>query len=111
MIYYVLVITGVFACSLSQLLLKKSANSVHKSCIYEVINPLVISAYTIFFCSLLINIWSMSKGVQLKEMAILESLGYVFVPILSVMSLGEEVGKREICGILLIIIGIIVFYQ
>ena len=111
MIYYILVITGIFACSLSQLMLKKSANAEHKSCIYEVINPLVIWAYTIFFCSLLINIWAMSNGVQLKEMAILESLGYIFVPILSVVSLEEQIDKREMFGILLIMIGIFVFYQ
>lgn len=111
MIYYLFVIAGIFACSLSQLLLKKSASEEHRSSIYEVINPLVIFAYTIFFCSLLINIWAMGKGVQLKEMALLESLGYVFVPILSVALLKERLDRRDICGILLIIIGIIVFYQ
>lgn len=111
MIYYIFVIAGIFACSLSQLLLKKSANAEHKSRIYEMINPLVVIAYAIFFCSLLINIWAMSNGVQLKEMALLESLGYVFVPILSVAILNEHVGKREMCGILLIALGIIVFYQ
>ncbi len=111
MIYYIFVIAGIFACSLSQLLLKKSANEEHKSCIYEMVNPLVIFAYAIFFCSLLINIWAMGNGVQLKEMALLESLGYVFVPILSVGLLKEHIDRREICGILLIIVGIIVFYQ
>lgn len=75
------------------------------------LNPLVIMAYGIFFCSLIINIWAMSYGVQLKEMTILESLGYVFVPILSVVLLKEQVSKRMVCGILLIFLGIIVFYQ
>ena len=109
--YYLFVILGIFACSLSQLLLKRSANKEHTSRIYEMLNPLVIVAYGIFFCSLIINIWAMSHGVQLKEMAMLESLGYVFVPLLSVVLLKEQVSKRMACGILLIILGIVVFYQ
>ena len=109
--YYLFVITGIFACSLSQLLLKRSANKEHSSRIYEMLNPLVIVAYGIFFCSLIVNIWAMSHGVQLKEMAMLESLGYIFVPLLSVVLLKEQVSKRMVCGILLIIFGIVVFYQ
>lgn len=109
--YYLFVILGIFACSLSQLLLKRSANNKHTSRIYEMLNPLVIMAYSIFFCSLIINIWAMRYGVQLKEMAMLESLGYIFVPLLSVVLLKEQVSKRIVCGILLIILGIVVFYQ
>lgn len=109
--YYLFVIMGVFACSLSQLLLKRSANKEHTSRIYEMLNPLVIMAYGIFFCSLIINIWAMRHGVQLKEMAMLESLGYIFVPLLSVVMLKEQVSKRIVCGVLLIFLGIIVFYQ
>lgn len=109
--YYICVISGIFACSLSQLLLKRSANKEHSSRIYELLNPLVIMAYGIFFCSLMINIWAMRHGVQLKEMAMLESLGYVFVPLLSFFLLKEQVSKKMVYGILLIIFGIIVFYQ
>lgn len=111
MLYYLIVISGIFACSLSQLLLKRSANGRHQSRIGEIVNPLVIVAYGVFLCSLLINIWAMRHGVQLKEMAMLESLGYVFVPLLSVVLLKEQVSKRMVCGILLIIFGIVVFYQ
>lgn len=111
MIYYICVVTGIFACSLSQLLLKRSANGKHGSLIGEMINPMVIAAYGIFLCSLLVNIWAMSHGVQLKEMAMLESLGYVFVPLSSVVLLKEKVNRRMVYGIILIMIGIVVFYQ
>ena len=107
---YIFVILGIFACSLSQLLLKKSADRNHRAKIYEILNPWVISAYAIFFGSLLINIWAMSKGVQLKEMALLEALGYIFVPILSVFLLKEHLTRRTVGGIVIIILGIIVFY-
>ena len=110
MIYYIFVILGIFACSLSQLLLKKSAIKNHQSRITEIVNPWVIAAYAIFFSSLLVNIWAMSKGLQLKEMAMLESLGYIFVPLLSVILLKEQMSKRTILGVGIIIVGIFVFY-
>ena len=107
---YLFVILGILSCSLSQLLLKKSAKVDHPSKIYEVLNPMVIIAYAVFFCSLLVNIWAMSKGLQLKEMAMLESLGYVFVPILSFLILKEKISRRTICATFMVILGICVFY-
>lgn len=71
---------------------------------------MVILSYGIFFCSLLINIWAMSRGLELKELAMLESLGYVFVPLLSYLVLKESVSKRTIYAIVIILIGISVFY-
>ena len=109
--YYIYIITGVFACSLSQLLLKKSAGKTHRLRVFEILNPRVIFAYSIFLISLIVNIWAMSNGVQLKEMALLESLGYVFVPLLSAVLLKEHVSRRMGWGILCIIVGIIIFYQ
>ena len=111
MVCYLMVISGIFACSLSQLLLKRSANGKHQSRIGEIVNPLVIVAYGVFLCSLLINIWAMSNGVQLKEMALLESLGYIFVPLLSAVLLKEHVSRRMGGGILCLIVGIVIFYQ
>ena len=107
---YLFVILGILSCSLSQLLLKKSARAIHSSKIYEVLNPMVIIAYTVFLCSLLVNIWAMSKGLQLKEMAMLESLGYVFVPFLSYLILKENVSRRTIVATFVVILGIFVFY-
>lgn len=108
---YLFVILGILSCSLSQLLLKKSAKAVHSSKVYEVLNPMVIIAYAVFFCSLFVNIWAMSKGLQLKEMAMLESLGYVFVPILSFLILKEKISRRTICATLMVVLGIFVFYM
>ena len=107
---YLFVILGIFACSVSQLFLKKSANKEHRSKMFEILNPQVVFSYGIFFCTLLINIWAMSRGVQLKEMAMMESLGYVFVPLLSFLILHESISKRTILSILVIIFGIFVFY-
>lgn len=110
MIYYLLVAMGVLACSASQLLLKKSANMEHRSPLYELLNWRVIVAYGIMFATLVTNIYAMSHGVMLKDMPILESLGYVFVPILSMLFLSEKIKKNNVIAIVLIIIGIIIFY-
>lgn len=107
---YIFVVLGILACSLSQLLLKKSANKSHMARIYEIVNPWVMMAYGVFMISMLVNIWAMSKGLKLKEMAMLESLGYVFVPLLSVLFLNEKMTRRAIMAVLVILVGVTVFY-
>ena len=107
---YLLVILGIFACSVSQLMLKKSANKKHRSKIFEMLNPQVVFSYGIFFCSMLINIWAMSRGVQMKEIAMFGALGYVFVPLLSFLVLHESISKRTVLSVQVIIFGIFVFY-
>lgn len=109
-LYYVIVVAGVFACACSQILLKNSANEKHKNFIYSVLNWKVIAAYGISFGVLAFNIMAMSKGVNLKDMPILESSGYIFVPLLSFLVLKEKVTKQLILSMFLIIIGIVIFY-
>ena len=110
MIYYLIVLIGVFACSASQLLLKKSASVEHKTAVYEILNWRVIVAYTIMFITLVSNIYAMGHGVMLKDMPILEATGYIFVPLLSALFLSEKVKKNNVIAIFLILFGIIVFY-
>lgn len=62
------------------------------------------------FVSLFINISAMGQGMNLKNIPILESLGYIFVPILSAVILREKIDKRTYCSMFLIFLGIIVFY-
>ena len=97
---YIFVIIGIFSCSLSQLFLKISTRQEHRSKVAEFLNPIVFFSYCVFFVSLLINIWAMSKGVQLKEIAILFS-GLV---------LKEKITAKMAFAIVVIITGIIVFY-
>ena len=110
-VYYVMVVLGIFACACSQLLLKTSAERHHKGLIREMLTWRVMLAYAIFFGSLLINITAMSKGVNLKDLPILESLGYIFVPVLSYLVLKEKVTIPMIISMIMILSGIVVFYQ
>lgn len=68
-------------------------------------------AYGISFGVIALNIMAMSKGVNLKDMPVLESLGYVFVPLLSLFVLKEKITKWTIISMGLIIIGITIFYM
>ena len=108
--YYFFVIIGIFASACSQLLLKTSANKGHANWVAELLNWRVMLAYAIFFCSMLVNTIALGHGVRVKDMPILESLGYVFVPLLSFCFLHERLSKRLALSILLIGCGIIVFY-
>ena len=110
MIYYLLVLLGVFACSASQLLLKKSADEKHPSAISMILNWKVMLSYAVMFITLIINIFAMKNGVQLKDIPILEATGYMFVPILSMLFLSEKIKTYNILAIGLIFIGIITFY-
>jgi multidrug transporter EmrE-like cation transporter len=63
-----------------------------------------------FFAVIFFNIIALKNGVRVKDMPILESLGYVSVPVFSYFFLSEKYTKRDMASLGLIIIGIVVFY-
>jgi len=107
-LYIAIFIASVFISSLSQVLLKKSADKTHKSLIAEYMNPRVIFAYTLFFLSTLITVYAF-RYVPLSFGPILESLAYVFIGVLSIFVLREKVTKKGLIGMVIIISGVIVF--
>ena len=111
MIYYVIVVLVVFASACSQMLLKKGALIEYNSFIKQYLNPWVISGYGIMGLAVIVNIYCMSNGVQVKELSIIESLSYLFVPCLSWMFFGERITKRKVLAIGFILIGIIIFFS
>lgn len=109
--YYIVVITSVFIAALSQLLLKSSSRDRHANVIREYLNWKVMCGYGMMGISLLMNIFAMSKGIQVKEVSIMESLSYLFVPFLSFLVFKEKLSWRKIGAIAMIMIGVIVFFQ
>ena len=110
MMFYLLVAIGVFLSSCSQILLKKSALIEHATKVSEILNKQVIVAYFVFFLSVIFNVIALRYGVEVKDLPILEALGYVFVPFLSLLFLKERISRKSAWAILMIIGGIIVFY-
>lgn len=106
--YFVfLFLFSVFIASCSQILLKKSAVQDHDSFIKEYLNSYVIIAYIMFFIGTLITIISY-KTIPLSFGLILESAGYIFVALLSYIFLKETLNLKQISGLLLILIGILI---
>ena len=92
----------------SQILLKKSAMKHYDNGLREYLNWSVVIAYGMFFGSTILSIYSL-RGITISFSAIIESLSYVLIPILSYMFLKETINKRQAIGILIVIVGIVVF--
>lgn len=107
-LYSMIFLGSVFVSSVSQVILKKSSGKVYDSKIKEYLNLPVMVAYGLFFCSSLITVFAY-KGVALSLGPILESTGYIWVSILGALFLKEKLNKKKICGMIIIIVGIIVF--
>ena len=111
MMYYILVILAVFAAACAQMLLKKGASMRYASLIRQYLNVWVMCGYGIMFASMVVNIYAMSKGVMAKEMSIIESLSYLFVPMLSFFLFGEKLTWKKVGAIVVIMTGVIVFFM
>ena len=96
-----IMIGGTFLTAISQILLKQSANKQYKSMLYEYLNWRVILSYGIFFGVLLLNTYAFTK-VDLKYGAVIDTLSYVFVMLLSWLLLREKFSKGKLIGNLLI---------
>ena len=106
--YFLLFSFAVFIVSISQILLKISANREHNSKVREYFNSYVIIAYGILYVSLILAILAL-RGLELKNVPIIESTGYIYILILSKIFLKEKITKYKIGGSFLIVLGIIVF--
>ncbi len=108
--YYILVILSVFAAACAQMLLKQGARQDYVSFWQQYLNPWVIGGYGIMACSLVLNIWCMSKGIQVKEVSTIEAMSYLFVPCLAFLLFKERISVRKGIAIGIIIIGLILFF-
>ena len=107
--YSLLLIASVFIASCSQILLKKSSEIEYGSFIKEYLNWRVIVGYGMMFISTILTILAF-RGLDYKNGPILESIGYIFIMILSRLLLKEKVTKNKLIGNFLILLGILVFY-
>lgn len=98
-----LFIFSVFIASVSQILLKIGSSNKN---VY--INKYTIIGYAILVISTLCTVLAYRK-INLSTGVILESLSYVFVSVLSLLVLKEKLNRNKIIGIVIIIIGIIIF--
>lgn len=101
-------VAGVFVSSVSQILLKKSAEKKYESRLKEYLNLRVIIAYLIFFSATLCSVFAY-RYIPLSLGPILEASGYIFVFILGYLFLKEKFSPRKIIGLITILVGILIF--
>lgn len=105
-----LLVLSVVVASLSQILLKKSAEKSYPSLLREYLNPWVISGYGLMVVSTLLTVGGYA-GLEYKNGAVIESLGFVLVMLLSRLFFREKITKKKLIGNALILLGIVVFYS
>lgn len=106
--YVLIYLISVLIASFSQIMLKKSAKKVYNRKVFEIVNPVVIGAYSLFMLSMLLTTFAL-RGVDYKYSGVIESVGYIFILVLSILILKEKATKKKIWGNIIIIIGIIIF--
>lgn len=107
-LYSGIYLVGVIISAFSQVLLKKSANTENGSFIKQYLNIKVISAYVIFFIATFLSIYAY-KVIPVTLGAILGTLEYGLVAFLGYIFFKEKLSKKQIFGIILIGIGIIIY--
>ena len=109
MIYYIIMVLGVVIAGFSQVLLKKSSDKTYSSRIYEYLNPYVIIGYGMMVLSTVCSLIAY-KGMAYSSGPVLESVGYIFITLLSLGFFREKLTINKVLGNALIILGIVVFY-
>lgn len=107
--YILLCVILVLFSSLSQVLLKVAANKEYSNKLGFLINYRVLLAYAILLAITFINSYFIFSNLELTVISMIETLGYIFVPIISIVLLKEKINQRLIFGILFISLGCIIF--
>ena len=107
--HYLFLLGAVLLSSVSQLLLKKGALQRFPSAFREYCTPWVIGGYLLLFCSMFLNIQGL-RTLDYLNAPVMESLGYVLVPVLSALFFREKLSASRLVGIGCIVLGMVVFY-
>lgn len=99
---------GTFISAVAQVLLKKSAQKTYESLIKEYLNPYVIVGYAISFAATICSVLAY-RVVPLSLGPVLESTSYIYVTIFGAAIFKEQITKRKLLALLLIIFGILIY--
>ena len=100
---------GQLIASISQMLLKKSSQKEYPSFIGQYLNILVIGGYALLVVSMYVAIVCYGH-MPYMYVVIIEPVGYILVMFLSRMIFKEKITKNKLFGMMMIILGILVFY-
>lgn len=106
--YVCLLLLGTFLASISQVMLKKAALRSYDTKLQEYLNPLVIFAYGVFFCTTFLSILAY-RGIPLSMGPVLESTSYIYVAVFGVTIFKEKLGLRKLLALGMIVGGILIY--
>ncbi|MBQ7679293.1 MAG: multidrug ABC transporter [Butyrivibrio sp.] len=108
-LYIGLMLFAQLLASVSQLLLKKSADKEYGSFLRSYLNLLVIGGYGLLVVSMFLSIVCYG-GMPYMYVVIIEPVSYVMVMLLARLFFQEKLTARKLLGMTLILGGILVFY-
>jgi len=108
LLYSLILLIGVFISAISQVLLKKAALKKYKYKFEEYLNPLVIFAYIMFVGTTLLSVLAY-REIPLSMGPVLEATSYLYVTYFGVKIFNENINKKKIMALTLIIVGILVY--
>lgn len=103
-----LYVGAVLIASLSQILLKLSANKQYCTNLKAYINGTTVISYGLFILSIVMVTLALKK-IEYKYGTIIESTSYFFVLMGSAMILKEKITKKKVLGVIVVFIGIVIF--
>lgn len=108
--YYISILCAVLLTVVAQILLKMGANigRDEKSFKRLYFNKFTIVGICIFLIVTLLNLFALQR-IELKELVYILPSVYLLIPIASIWILKEKINKTRILGMLVIILGMIIF--
>ena len=107
--YFFLAILSVCIASGSQILLKISSSKKYSSKLREYVNLYVITGYGMLFFSMVLTLVAYRK-LSYLSVPVVETLGYILVPVLSALIFKEKLTGIKRLGIFCILAGMILYY-
>ena len=104
-LYAGLCLTGGLCAGAAQLLLKRSALRAHSALWREYLNPTAAAGYALMLLSSLLTVVSY-RGLPLQLGPVLSASSFLFVGAFGRLALKERMGKKQLCGYGLILLGI-----
>lgn len=99
---------GITISGISQIVLKQAANKEHKNLITQYLNIKVAIGYGLLFIATLCTVIGY-KQIPLSMAPIWDALSQILILILSYAVLKENITKRKVFGVIIIVIGILIF--
>lgn len=107
-VYFLTAVGSVLIADISQIILKKAATKQYGAWYKAYLNFPVIFAYFLFVVSTVCSVIALRK-LPLSLSPMWQSLGQIFIVLLSYFFLRERITKGKLMGIGIIIVGIVIF--